>query len=66
MRKEGSDELVVLDAVDVRALAAAAGVDVPDEDLLEVRLRLSVLLDAMRRVDDAGLDEADPDPLGRA
>jgi hypothetical protein len=51
---------------EVSALARAAGVDVPAADMLEVRLRLSVLLDAMSRVDDENTDDADADPLGRA
>ena len=64
--KERSDDIEVLAPDEVRAHARAAGVDVPEEDLLEVRLRLSVLLDAMARVSDARVDDGDPDPLGRS
>jgi hypothetical protein len=66
MSEDLSDSIHEFPEADVSALARAAGVEVPADDMLEVRLRLSVLLDAMNRVDDENTDDADPDPLGRA
>lgn len=50
---------------DVASLARAAGVELAADDVREVALRLSVLLDAMARVGEDGIDDVDPDPLGK-
>lgn len=48
-----------------RVLAAAVGLDIPDEDIENVTLRLSALLDAMAQIESelgAEMDAVEPVP----
>jgi hypothetical protein len=48
---------------DVRAMAAALGLPVTDEDVGEVTLRLNALLDALGPLVELPLDTVEPNPL---
>ena len=48
---------------DVRALASAAGITVPDADQLEVGLRHAILVASIERIQAEGLDDIDPTPF---
>jgi hypothetical protein len=54
-----------LSAVDVANLARLVGVVVPDDDLTEVGLRLSVAISGVERIDDPAVETVDPDPVPR-
>jgi hypothetical protein len=48
---------------DVRAMAAALGLPVTDEDVGEVTLRLNALLEALGPLVELPLDTVEPNPL---
>jgi hypothetical protein len=48
---------------DVRAMAAALGLPVTDEDVGEVTLRLNALLEALGPLVELPLDRVEPNPL---
>ena len=59
------DGVRVLRDEEVATLARISGVDIGIDELHEVALRLSVMLDAIARVRDEGIDDADADQAGR-
>jgi Asp-tRNA(Asn)/Glu-tRNA(Gln) amidotransferase C subunit len=54
----------VLSDAEVATLAHISGIEIGSEELHEVALRLSVMLDAIERVHDDGIDDADADQVG--
>jgi hypothetical protein len=59
------DGVRVLSDDEVATLARISGIEVGSEELHEVALRLSVMLDAIGRVRDEGIDDADADQAGQ-
>ena len=49
---------------EVATLARVSGVEIGNDELHEVALRLSVMVDAIERVRDEGIAEADADQAG--
>lgn len=52
--------MVELAPEQVAAMAAAAGLPLPEDDLTEVTHRLNALLEALEGLDDLPLDEVEP------
>ena len=50
---------------EVATLARVSGVEIGSDELHEVALRLSVMLDAIERVRDEGIADADADQAGQ-
>ena len=63
-RPHSGIERVTLSDADVAELASVLGVALPPDELHEVALRLCVVVDAVRRIDELGIDSADADPIG--
>jgi Asp-tRNA(Asn)/Glu-tRNA(Gln) amidotransferase C subunit len=58
------DDVRVLSDEQVATLARISGIDIGSEELHEVALRLSLMLDAIERVSDEGIAHADADQVG--
>ena len=58
------DGVRVLSDDEVATLARVSGIEIGSDEVHEVALRLSVMLDAIGRVRDEGIDGADADQIG--
>jgi hypothetical protein len=58
------DSMTTYTDKDISALATLAGISIPEGDLAEIALRLTVLVNAVNGITDSAIDSIDPAPLG--